>query len=57
MNIKTFTDDEVRIIRKEFVDRKSSAKSPNIISLANRFGVSQETIRKIAKGKIYKKVQ
>ena len=57
MNIKTFTDDEIRIIRKEFVDRKSSAKSPNIISLANRFGVSQETIRKIAKGKIYKKVQ
>jgi DNA-directed RNA polymerase sigma subunit (sigma70/sigma32) len=57
MNIKTFTDDEVRIIRKEFVDRKSSAKSPNIILLANRFGVSQETIRKIAKGKIYKKVQ
>jgi hypothetical protein len=57
MTIKVFTDEEVRVIRREFVGRELSAKSPNIISLANRYGVSQETIRKIAKCKIYKEVK
>jgi len=54
---KVFTDDEVRQIRAEYVGRKESMRSPNIIELANRYGVSQETIRKIALGHSYREVQ
>ena len=51
------TDEDIRQIRKEYVDRKSSWRSPNIIELAKKYGVSQETIRKIAQGKTYKEVK
>jgi len=53
---KVFTDDEVRQIRAEYVGRKEAMRSPNVIELANRYGVSQETIRKIALGHSYKDV-
>ena len=46
------TEDEIRQVRAEYkLDEKG--KAVNIIELAKRYGVSQETIRKIAKGKIY----
>jgi hypothetical protein len=54
--MKFLTPKDVRIIRKEYVGRKEAHKSPNVIELANRFGVSQETIRKAAKGHLYKGV-
>ena len=50
---KVFTEDEIRIIRVEYVGREQSNKNTSVIELANRYGVSQETIRKIAKGKVY----
>jgi DeoR/GlpR family transcriptional regulator of sugar metabolism len=50
-------EEDVRQIREEYVDRKEAWKSPNVIELAQRYGVSQETIRKIAKGHNYKWVQ
>jgi len=52
-----FTCDEVRYIRKVYVGRKEAMSSPNVIELAKQFGVSQETIRKIAKGRTYKWVK
>ena len=57
MSRNKMTDEDIRQIRKEYVDRKSSWRSPNIIELAKKYGVSQETIRKIAKGKTYKEVK
>ena len=51
------TDDDIRTIRMEYIDRKESWRSPNVMELANRYGVAQETIRKIAKGKSYKWVK
>ena len=50
---KVFIEDEVRTIRVEYIGREQSHKNTSVIELANRYGVSQETIRKIAKGKIY----
>jgi len=41
-------DEEVRQIRAEYKIEKG--KAVNIIELAKRYGVSQLTIRKIAKG-------
>jgi hypothetical protein len=52
-----FTTEEVRYIRSVYVGRKEAMSSPNVIELANQFGVSQETIRKIAKGRTYKWVK
>lgn len=51
------TEKDILQIRAEYVDRKKSMRSPNVIELAKRYGVAQETIRKIAKGKTYKWVQ
>ena len=51
------TEDDIRTIRMEYVDRQESWQSPNVIELAKRYGVAQETIRKIAKGKTYKWVK
>ena len=51
--MKIFTEDEVRSIRAEYVGRDKSHLAPNVIELARRYGVSQETIRKVAKGRIY----
>ena len=45
------TEEDMRKIRAEYKIEKG--KAVNIIELAKRYGVSQETIRKIAKGKIY----
>lgn len=48
-------DEDVRTIRKEYrLDSTSKAIiAPNVIALARRYDVSQETIRKIAKRKAY----
>ena len=54
--MRALTPEAVRIIRKEYVSRRESYKNPNIIELANRFNVSQETIRKVAKRHLYKNV-
>ena len=51
------TAEDIRAIRMEYVDRKESWRSPNVMELAERYGVAQETIRKIAKGKTYKWVK
>lgn len=53
IRIKVFTDEEIRTIREEYVGREVSHKSLNVIELATRYGVSQETIRKIAKRRTY----
>ena len=53
MSYETLTEDDIRTIRAEYVGRKSAHKSPNVIELANRYGISQETVRKIAKRKSY----
>ena len=55
--MKKMTEDDVRIIRKEYVTRKQAAKSPNVIELANRFGISQNTVRKIALRQTYRWVE
>jgi hypothetical protein len=48
-------DEDVRFIRKEYrLDCTGRAiTAPNVIALARRYDVSQETIRKIAKRKAY----
>ena len=51
------TEEEIRTIRKEYIHRSESAKAINVIELAQRYKVSQNTIRRIAKGQIYGKVQ
>jgi Mor family transcriptional regulator len=55
--MKVFTEEEIRSIRIEYVGREKSHITPNVIELANRYEVSQETIRKIAKRKVYKWVE
>ena len=49
-----FTAEDVRYIRSVYVGRKEAVSSPNVIQLAKQYGVSQETIRKIANGLTYK---
>jgi hypothetical protein len=49
-----FTDEDVKKIREEYINRKQSMRSPNVIELAQRYGVSQETIRNIANGITYR---
>lgn len=51
--MKVFTEDEVRTIRAEYIGRDKSHINTGVIELAKRYGVSQETIRKVAKGHIY----
>lgn len=53
MDYRDLTEDAIRTIRAEYVGRKEAHKSPNVIELANRYGISQETVRKIAKRKVY----
>ena len=47
-------DDEVRQIRAEY--KVVKGKAVNVIELAKRYGVSQQTIREIAKGLKYGEV-
>jgi len=49
--MKALSVEEVRAIRKEYKVKKGNAI--NIIELSKRFGVSQSTIRKVAKGHMY----
>jgi hypothetical protein len=53
------TDDDIRKIRKEYKLEygKGAPMISNVMELAKRYGVAQETIRKIAKGKTYKWVK
>ena len=50
------TDEQVREIRKAYVPRNVAWKSPNIIELAKKYGISQQTVRDIAKRRKYKTV-
>ena len=51
------TEDDILQIQKEYeVTYTGVPKAVNIIELAKRYGVSQQTIRKIAKGQFKKKV-
>ena len=48
------TEDDIRQIREEYeVTFTGVPKAINIIELAKRYGVSQQTIRKIAKRQMY----
>ena len=50
-------EDDIRQIQEEYeVTLTGVPKAVNIIELAKRYGVSQQTIRKIAKGQYKKKV-
>jgi uncharacterized protein YjcR len=50
-------EDDIRQIRKEYIGREESVSAINVIELANRYGVSQETIRRIAKRRRYEWVR
>ena len=58
---KKLDDEAVRVIRAEYkverVDEFGVKKAVNIIELAQRFKVSQQVIRKVAKGIIYQNVR
>ena len=45
-----FTPEDIRYIRKAYI----GGSATNVMKLANAYGVSQETIRKIAKRRHYK---
>jgi hypothetical protein len=53
------TEDDVRTIRKEYkvAPGRYGTNAENIIALAQRFGVSQGTIRRIAHYSMYKWVK
>jgi transposase len=51
---RILTDEEVRQIRAEY--KVVKGKAVNVIELAKRYGVSQLTIREIAKGLKYGEV-
>ena len=48
------TAEDIKAIREAYVPRKVAHKSPNVMELAKKYGVSQETIRKIALRKTYR---
>ena len=52
------TEEDIRQIRKEYKASYINGfpKAENVMELAQRYGVAQETIRKIAKGHTYKQV-
>ena len=54
---RKLTDQEVLEIRKEYKAFVGAKNSTNVMELAQRYGVAQDTIRKIAKGKTYKWVE
>jgi Mor family transcriptional regulator len=51
------TSEQIRTIRKEYVHRSQSPVALNVIELAQRYKVSQNTIRRVAKGQLYRKVK
>jgi hypothetical protein len=53
MLYKDLTEADILTIRAEYTGRDKSPRNTSVIELANRFGISQETVRKIAKGKVY----
>lgn len=54
-NYKHLKPEDIRAIRAEYELNYigKAITAPNVIELANRYGVSQETIRKIAKRRRY----
>lgn len=54
-SFKLLKPEDVRAIRAEYKLNLTgkAITAPNVIELANRYGVSQETIRNIAKRKRY----
>jgi Mor family transcriptional regulator len=56
--MKMLSDDDVRTIRREYavINDKIGYVATNVIELAKRYNVSQETIRKVAIGVTYKEV-
>ena len=54
---RILSDEDVRQIRSEYrVVQTNARRAVNVIELANRYKVSQLTIRNIAKGRKYKEV-
>lgn len=51
------TIEDIKAIREAYVPRKVAAKSPNVMELAKKYGISQETVRKIALRKTYRWVE
>jgi len=50
------TREDILQIREEYISRDKSRTATNIIELAKRYKVSQNTIRKIALRQVYKDV-
>ena len=50
------TREDILQIREEYISRSKSHIATNVIELANRYKVSQNTIRKIALRQVYKDV-
>lgn len=50
------TREDILQIRKEYISRDKSRTATNIIELAKRYKVSQNTIRKIALRQVYKDI-
>jgi DNA-binding GntR family transcriptional regulator len=51
------SEEQIKIIRAEYVPRAVAHKSPNVMELAKRFNISQETVRKVALRKVYRWVE
>ena len=55
--MKSLTVEDVLAIRREYkIVGAQHRNAVNVIELAQRFGVSQQTIRKIAKNHVYKDI-
>ena len=50
------TREEILQIREEYISRDKSHIATNVIELAKRYKVSQNTIRKIALQQVYKDI-
>lgn len=54
--MRILNDEQVKEIRQAYVPRSVNWKSPNVMELAKKYKVSQQTIRDIALGRRYKDV-
>ena len=54
---RKLTDEQVYQIRREYIHGKGAEATKKLIELAQRYGVSQQSIRAVAKGKRYEWVE
>jgi len=54
--IKALSNKDVLDIRRDYNVIQGAYRTSNVLELAQRYGVSQETIRKVAKKKMYARV-